>query len=245
MLSGIFSICILMLMFTPVYSLQTKLQQIKNQGYITVAIPDKSYPPFIVYLEDGHFEGSDIWLINKISKYLNVTVKYLSYATANAQIEAVANSKVDIAIGGLSATLKRSKKVNFSIPYAKLNLVLLVSRFSDLTPQSNFGRNTSIGVLADSSFVEYAEQKFSNANIKPYRSSQSMLVAVKEKKVDAALSDINKARNLLNSDPADGMYIRIMVIPNFSDLIAIAANYDAPDLTQSLNTVIKKLRLSE
>jgi len=234
-----------MLMFTSVYGFQTKIQQIKTRGYITVAIPKTSHPPFITYLKDGTLEGSDIRLIEKIGKYLKVSIKYLSCVTSNEQIEAVANSKADIALGGLSVTLRRLEKVNFSIPYANLKLALLVNRLGDISSKFDYNRNIEMGVLAGSAFLEYAELRFPDAKIKLYNSSQVMLLAVKQGKLDAGLSSLNKVQYWMKENPSDALYIRIIVIPEFLDPIAVAVSYDAPDLVKWLSMLIEQSYLSE
>ncbi len=74
------------------------------------------YKPFSFAQPDGTFEGIDVDLMQSLATSLGVKVEYVKTTWANLLADFTAN-KCDIAVGGISVTLDRQKRVAFSNAY--------------------------------------------------------------------------------------------------------------------------------
>ena len=85
---------------------------------------DSSFPPF-EYKENGKFVGFDIDLLDAITKELGLTYQ-LRGMDFNGLIPALQTANIDLAIAGMTIKPQREKVVDFSRPYYKAGLKILV-----------------------------------------------------------------------------------------------------------------------
>lgn len=104
------------------------------------------YPPF-VSITKNEISGFDIDYIEKMGQELNRQIEYVEYPSANEVLEALRNQKVDLALGGISLTEPREKFYDFSYPYYKSGLSILVN-----TPKRSFSRSL-LSALTDRAIV--------------------------------------------------------------------------------------------
>lgn len=98
--------------------------QDKNKVY-RVGI-DTTYPPF-EYEENGDYTGIDIDLINAIAEDQNFKIDFKPMDFGGI-IPAMQAGQLDVAIAGMSITDDRKKVVDFTDPYFKAGLTLVVKQ---------------------------------------------------------------------------------------------------------------------
>ncbi len=86
-----------------------------KSGVLRACTPG-DYKPFSFAKPDGTYEGIDIDLMQSLATSLGVKVEYVKTTWANLLADFAAN-KCDIAVGGISVTLDRQKRVGFSNAY--------------------------------------------------------------------------------------------------------------------------------
>jgi cyclohexadienyl dehydratase len=86
-----------------------------KSGVLRACTPG-DYKPFSFAKPDGTYEGIDIDLMQSLATSLGVKVEYVKTTWANLLADFTAN-KCDIAVGGISVTLDRQKRVGFSNAY--------------------------------------------------------------------------------------------------------------------------------
>jgi cyclohexadienyl dehydratase len=91
-----------------------RLDAIIGRGTLRVCTTG-DYKPFSFLAADGKFEGIDIDMAESLAKSLGVKTEYVKTTWPNLMSDFVA--KCDIAVGGVSTTLERQKRVFFSEPY--------------------------------------------------------------------------------------------------------------------------------
>lgn len=174
------------------------------------------------FLSNGKFAGLDIELGQLIAARLG---KRLEIADMNfeALIPALHAGKIDFALSDFNVTDERKKLVLFSVPYIENDISALVRR----TPGSESSvaqarqvqpaapvqpapgkiasaadlKDKRIGVVMGSAHDAYATKHYPRAAILQYKSPADLVLAVKTKKVDAALYDAEPLRIVLRQEP--------------------------------------------
>lgn len=93
---------------------QSLLDTIQSRGALQICTTG-DYKPFTL-AKDGAFEGIDIELAKSLAKALGVEAKFVQTKWADLLTD-MGSGKCDVAMGGISVTLDRQKKVFFSAPY--------------------------------------------------------------------------------------------------------------------------------
>ena len=91
------------------------VDEIIKAGVLRVCTPG-DYKPFAFAKPDGTYEGIDVDLMQSLATSLGVKVEWVKTTWANLMADFTGN-KCDIAVGGISVTLDRQKRVAFSAPY--------------------------------------------------------------------------------------------------------------------------------
>ncbi len=93
---------------------QSALDAIQSRGALQVCTTG-DYKPFTL-AKDGAYEGIDIELAKSLAKALGVEAKFVQTKWSDLLTD-MGSGKCDVAMGGISVTLDRQKKVFFSAPY--------------------------------------------------------------------------------------------------------------------------------
>ena len=91
------------------------IDEVIKAGTLRACTPG-DYKPFSFAKPDGSFEGIDIDLMQSLAASLGVKVEYVKTTWANLLTDFTGN-KCDIAVGGISVSLDRQKRVSFSTAY--------------------------------------------------------------------------------------------------------------------------------
>jgi cyclohexadienyl dehydratase len=91
------------------------LDDIVKAGVLRVCTPG-DYKPFAFQKPDGTFEGIDVDLMQSLAASLSVKVEWVKTSWSNLMAD-FTGGKCDIAVGGISVTLDRQKRVAFSTAY--------------------------------------------------------------------------------------------------------------------------------
>ncbi len=92
----------------------SRLDSILKNGTLRVCSPG-DYKPFSYAKPDGTFEGIDIDLVNSAAKALGVTPVFIKTSWPKLMDDYLA--QCDIAVGGISVSTERAKKVSFTQAY--------------------------------------------------------------------------------------------------------------------------------
>ncbi len=93
---------------------------------------DANFPPFAYVDKNGVPAGFDVDAVNWIANKLGFKVKHrpMEWSGIIASLEA---KKIDFIASGLSVTEERAQKINYTIPYWKIQQVFVVNNDSPLT----------------------------------------------------------------------------------------------------------------
>ena len=192
--------------------------------------------------------GFDIDLARDIARKLGVALELnRSAKTFDSVCGLVAAGKADIGISALSITLDRAQYVNFTRPYAKLDLGVLVDRLFEVKaePWSSVrdlcNRSTvRIGVWDQTSYVTYAKKLFPKARLVFFPGLTEMRTALRNGSVKAIIADEYELVRMLKLHPSDSLKVRLHRIADMTDEFGIAVRPDSPNLLTFLNLFLRR-----
>lgn len=119
--------------FSPFLASAADLPDLKGKEIVVVT--ENAYPPLqFVDPKTGEAIGWEYDAMNEIAKRLNAKVEYQN-ASWDAMIPAVSAGQYDIGMTGISIKEERKEKVDFSVPYMRSEMFMLVradeNRFTD------------------------------------------------------------------------------------------------------------------
>lgn len=209
--------------------LAPEIARIVNRGELIVAMLGVDTPPFF-YEKNGELVGLEVDLARAIGKELGVKVRFNRDAkTFNAVVDIIARGEADMAISKLSRTLARTQVISFSQPYLTLNHALILNRvkFAQFAkdralPQVIRGFTGSIGVIAKSSFSDYARRNFPQAKVQEYPGWGEVLKALEKGDIIGAYRDEFEIKRILKADPTASLVLRTVTLKDLEDTLGIA-----------------------
>ncbi len=230
-------------------SLPPDIQRIKDRGKLVVAMFKEDIPPFFMHNEQGRFYGLDVDLARDIADKLGVDLEFNRQAESFDQIiDTVASHEADVAISWLSQTLERAEKVRFTRPYIVLRQGLLINRLElAKLPQKGSALQTlnyvqaRIGVRSGTSYVDYAQNFFPDAQIQQFPDWEPYIVdAVFQGELVAGYHDEIEIKKYIMKRPEASIKASTAIIQDLTDPIAMAVPWDSPVLLDWLNTYIQQ-----
>ena len=218
------------------------IARIVNRGELVVAMLGVDTPPFF-YERKGELMGLEVDLAKAIGKELGVNVRFnRTPKTFNAVVDTIARGEADIAVSKLSRTLARTQVISFSQPYLSLNHALILNRvkFAQFArdralPDVIRGFNGTVGVIAKSSFADYAKRNFPNAKVVEYPGWGDVLKALDKGEVIGAYRDEFEVKRILKIDPTASLVLRTVTFKDLEDTLGIAVGINDPVLLAFIN----------
>ena len=235
------------------------IKRIIERGYIEVAMIGVDSPPFFqvdtpetpcrgdannfVNYDNKIYCGLDVSLSKGIADQLGVDVHFLRTAkTFNDTVDLVAENKADIAISKISRTLSRTKKVLFSNPYLNMRQSLLLNRVqfaeqsSGRRPEIAIRELTgNVGVIQDSSYVGYTNQKFPKTIVNEQPSWPDVLKAARSGELVAAYRDELEVKRAILQDPSNAINFQTVVLTDTNDSVAMVLPWQSSHLREFVN----------
>lgn len=150
---------------------------------------DLIHPPFEMIDKEGKPAGISVDIANAFGEYLGrkVVIQKIPFA---GLIPALVSGKIDVIISSLSATPKRKKVINFSDPYLRTGLSLLVGKNSKIESLEDADqRGHTIVVMLGTTGQNYADSHIENARVIVLDKESSCVLEVVQGKADAFLFD--------------------------------------------------------
>ena len=165
-------------------------------GHEVVVVTENAYPPLQFIDKDGKAVGWEYDAMAELAKRLNFTVK-IENSSWDAMIPAVSEGQYDIGMTGITIKDDRKEKVDFSEPYMRSEMVMLVrgdeSRFTDA---KSFGADEKLLVAAQpgttpfyTAVYEVLDGNEANPRVKLFETFGATVEALKSGDVDLVLTD--------------------------------------------------------
>jgi polar amino acid transport system substrate-binding protein len=165
-------------------------------GREVVVVTENAYPPLQFTDKDGKAIGWEYDAMAELAKRLNFTVKYEN-TSWDAMIPAVSEGQFDIGMTGITIKDDRKEKVDFSEPYMRSEMVMLVkgdeTRFTDA---KSFAADDKLLIAAQpgttpfyTAVYEILDGNEANPRIKLFETFGATVEALKSGDVDLVLTD--------------------------------------------------------
>ncbi|KGC07857.1 transporter substrate-binding domain-containing protein [Burkholderia cepacia] len=170
----------------------TRLDDVLARGALRVCTTG-DYKPYSYHRADGRFEGIDIDMAESLAKSLGVKADYVKTSWSNLTNDFVA--KCDIAVGGVSTTLERQKRVFFTQPYAVDGKTPIV-RCADADKYQTVAQidrpETRVIVNPGGTNERFAKQYFTHANLAVYPDNVTIFKQILAGKADVMVTDASE-----------------------------------------------------
>jgi polar amino acid transport system substrate-binding protein len=148
-----------------------------------------AYPPFEMTDEQGRPSGVSVDLAVALGEFLGKKVEIQNFAF-DGLIPALKTSKIDLIISSMTATAERAQSIDFSVPYLKTGLCLLVGKASPIASvQELDSSGKSVAVKKGTTGHTYATQKIKHASVTVLDKEAACILEVVQGKADAFIYD--------------------------------------------------------
>ena len=147
------------------------------------------YPPFEMKSPDGQPSGISVELAHALGDHLHrpVVIENIPF---DGLIPALKTGKIDLVISSMTATPERAQSIDFSEPYAKTGICLLLRKDSPLTGVADLDRaGARLAVKKGTTGHLYAAEHFTHATLLVFDKEAACVLEVVEGKADAFLYD--------------------------------------------------------
>ncbi|MDR3404259.1 MAG: transporter substrate-binding domain-containing protein [Chthoniobacter sp.] len=150
---------------------------------------DLSYPPFETRDTTGAPTGVSVDLAHALGEFLHRPVQIENIPFAGL-IPALKTSRIDLVLSSMTATPERALSIDFSDPYLKTGLCLLVGAKTDIQSIADVDRpGRSAAVVKGTTAHIYATQQLKKARLLVLDQPASCVLEVAQGKADAFLFD--------------------------------------------------------
>jgi polar amino acid transport system substrate-binding protein len=206
---------------------------------------DATYPPFESQDSAGNIVGFDVDIGNALCAELKITCEW-SNQDWDGIIPALTAGKIDAILSSMSITEERLKTIDFSNKIYNTPPAIAVAKDSDITgitPEDLAGR--SIGVQSSTTHATYAEQTYTDSEIRYYKTADDYKLDLDSGRLDAVMDDIVVLTDWLDSP--DGacckMLGQIKLVPEIHGLgTGIGLRKEDTDLKEMFNKAIVAIR---
>jgi len=195
-----------------------------------------SYPPFEMSDENNEPTGISVDIAHALGDYLGRPVRIENIAFAGL-ISSLRTGKIDLIISSMTATEERAQSIDFSEPYLRTGLCLLVSKDSDIDSiEAADRKGNSIAVKQGTTGHLYAMDKIKQASVLPLEKETTAVIEVIQGKADAFIYDqMSTFRNWQRHPETT----RPLLTPFKSENWAIGIRKGNRDLLEAVNAFLE------
>lgn len=190
-----------------------KLQQVLERGHLIVGTGSTN-PPWHFEDQDGKLIGMDIDMARLLAKALFEDPEKVEFVlqAADARIPNLVTDKVDICIQFMTVTGGRAQQVDFTIPYYREGVSLLLrvdSPYADYAAMKAAGSAVRVSALQNVFIEDWIRLALPEAQIDQYESVDAGIQALNAGRADAYVNDQSATAWLVRQFPdryRDGGY---------------------------------------
>ena len=211
-----------------------------EQSTLTVGM-ELTYPPFEMTDKTGKPSGISVDLANDLGKALgkNVVIENIAF---DGLIPALKTGKIDLIISSMTATEERARSIDFSEPYLKTGLCLLLKKESLATAIADLDKEgVKIAVKKGSTGHLYGTKNLKKAQLLVLDKEAAAVLEVVQGKADAFIYD---QMSIYQNWQRNRATTKAVLAPFQQESWAIGVRKGNSDLMQKVNGFIKSYRAS-
>ena len=231
------------------------IRQVQERGALRVGLVAKDIPPLLVTGSDGQPAGIEVAMANGLAKRLEVRLEFVRTAATHDELVAqVAAGEVDVAVSSITRTVERAKVVRFSHPYLTQSVAVVLNRLRALqeniscpdTPAEAAAlaaRPGGLGVTRGGAYEQALRNQDKTVSPVVFDTERELQDALETDKLLAGLGGEIEFRQLFILHPAARIKLKLCLVGEQKDQIAIAVRPDAPDLAAWIDVVLDSVGL--
>ncbi|MCX6849810.1 MAG: transporter substrate-binding domain-containing protein [Verrucomicrobia bacterium] len=200
---------------------------------------DATYPPFEFVDAKGQISGVDIEVGREIGKALGREVEFRNI-NFDGLITALRTGSVDLVLSSMTATPERRQSIDFSEPYVKTGLAILVAKNSTVQSAADLktpGRK--IVVRLGTTGETWARENLKEAKIIALDADVSCVMEVVNSSVDAWIYD---QLSIMNHHAKHPETTRALLAPLREEVWAVGLKKGNEELKTKVNEVLARMR---
>lgn len=198
-----------------------------------------AYPPFEMTDQKGNPTGISVDMAHDLGKFLGRPVEIRNMAF-DGLIPALKTGKIDLIISSMTATEERARSIDFSEPYLKTGLCLLLSKKSTAASVADLDRpGVRVAVKKGTTGHVYATSNLKKAKLLVLDKEAAAVLEVVQGKADAFIYDQmsvyqNWSRNRETTRP--------ILVPFREEMWAVGIRKGNDALRREVNRFIQEYR---
>ena len=200
---------------------------------------DLGYPPFEMRAENGGPAGVSVDLARALGAHLEREVEIENIPFAGL-IPALKTGRINLIISSMTATPEREQSIDFSGPYLKTGLCLLVGAKTDIQSIADADRRGhSVVVVKGTTGHLYATQRLKQARVLVLDQPSSCVLEVAQGKAEAFIFD---QMSTLKNWQKNRETTRAVLTPFQAESWAIGVKKGDDDLRAKVNALLAEFR---
>jgi polar amino acid transport system substrate-binding protein len=199
------AVAVLAIFISAVPAMADRLQDILSRGKLIVGT-GVGNPPWHFKDEQGNMVGFDVDTAKIIAKGLFGDDSKIEFVTqaSDARIPNIVTDKVDVTCQFMTVTAERAQQVNFTIPYYREGVGLLLAaggKHKTYDELKSGGSGVTISVLQNVYAEEMVHKALPEAKVDQYESVDLIYQALNSGRADAAATDVSSLRWFMKQNP--------------------------------------------
>lgn len=200
---------------------------------------DLGYPPFEMRDEKGAATGVSADLAKALGAKLGRPVEIENIPFAGL-VPALKTGRLDLVISSMTATPERAQSIDFSEPYLKTGLCLLVNAKSDIQSITDLDRaGKSVAVVRGTTGHLYAMKSIHTARVLVLEQPPACVLEVSQGKTEAFIFDQMSVLQFSRKNPDTA---RAILTPFQTETWAIGLRKGNDELRAQVNAFLKEFR---
>lgn len=200
---------------------------------------ETTYPPFEFQDEKSkEFTGFDIEMMRAIGKQMGYEVQ-INGMNFDGLIPALEAGQIDVIASAMTITEERAKKVNFTKPYYKSGVSILVKKDNETIKGFKDLEGKRIGVQIGTTSADEAK-KISGAKVSEFNTTDQANMELKAGGVDAVLNDLPVNEYYLVQGGAKDA--KLVGEPLNAEEFGFATSKKDAELTDKINKALDELK---
>jgi len=197
------------------------------------------YPPFETIDANGDPAGVSVDLAKALGEHLGKEVVIRDYKFKGLTA-ALSSGEIDLVISSMSANEKRAKEIDFSDPYAKTGLAMLVAKESKLTDGDSLNNSdVTIAVKIGTTGEMFVDEHCGNAKVLRLDQTGACVIEVSQGKADAFIYDQSTILKYAEQHPDT---TRAISAPIQIESWVVGIRKGNDELREQVNEFLKKFR---
>ena len=177
---------------------ESTLDIVTKRGTLIAGVKN-DYPPAGYIDKNGNWVGLDVDMAKYIAKKLGVSLKMVA-VTSRTRIPMLVNNNVDLIIN-VNPTRERAQTIDFTSPYFLAGTTFLVRKDNGIRSVDDLAPPRKVGSVQGSADAPGLLARLPTADIRYFQEFPQVLIALKQKRIDAMLTASVTLAQMSKGDP--------------------------------------------